>query len=204
MADILKPDGPDVNIGGRLMKVQWALAGVSFVVLALRLVAGVYILGRVRLADYLMVMAFICGVVQAAIFTDAYYWGMGRHFYYLSDQERVESVKLMYYGMGWGVACTMFGRLSFCCFLVRFVSVYQLRRFLLWAFVYGQMIIGSLTIILIYVQCGSHLSALWTGDEKGEHCWVPAVQRDFGYFQSGGFPVPQHFYTSGIFHLALI
>ena len=59
MADTPKPDGPDVNIGGSLIKIQWSLAGVSFVVLSLRLVAGSCILRRIHLADYLMVMAFV-------------------------------------------------------------------------------------------------------------------------------------------------
>jgi hypothetical protein len=59
MTDTPKPDGPDVNIGGSLIKIQWSLAGVSFIVLGLRLVAGSYILRRIHLADYLMVMAFV-------------------------------------------------------------------------------------------------------------------------------------------------
>ena len=59
MADIPKPNGPDVNIGGSLIEVEWSLAGVSFVVLGLRLVAGKCILRRIHFADYLMVMAFV-------------------------------------------------------------------------------------------------------------------------------------------------
>ena len=59
MADIPKPDGPDVNIGGSLINVQWSFAVVSFIVLGLRLVAGICILHRIHIADYLMVIAFV-------------------------------------------------------------------------------------------------------------------------------------------------
>ena len=59
MADIPKPDGPDVNIGGSLIKIQWGFAGVSFIVLGLRLVAGICIIRHIHLAYYLMVMAFV-------------------------------------------------------------------------------------------------------------------------------------------------
>jgi hypothetical protein len=59
MADTPKPDGPDVNIGGILIKVQWSFAGVSFIVLGLRLVAGICIIRHIHLAYYLMVTAFV-------------------------------------------------------------------------------------------------------------------------------------------------
>lgn len=184
MADIPKPDGPDVNRGDSLVKIHWGFAGVSFIVLGLRLVAGICILRRIHLADYLMAMAFACAIVQGVIFTEAYHWGMGRHFYYLNDNERIQSVKFLFYLQGWGIASTMFGRISFCCFLLKFVSTCHLRRLLLWFFIWSQAVIGPLTIILIYVQCGTHLNSLWdhSNDEK---CWSPNVQRDFGFFQSG-------------------
>jgi hypothetical protein len=125
-----------------------------------------------------------CAIVQCAVFTEAHHWGMGRHFYYLNDNERIQSVKFLYYGQGWGVASTMFGRISFCYFLLKFVSTHHLRRLLLWFFVWSQAIIGPLTIILIYVQCGTHLHSLWDHSDD-EKCWSPNVQRDFGFFQSG-------------------
>ena len=59
MADIPKPDGPDVNIGGSLIKIQWGFAGVSFIVVGLRLVAGRCVLRHIHLADYLMVTALV-------------------------------------------------------------------------------------------------------------------------------------------------
>lgn len=125
-----------------------------------------------------------CAIVQGAMLTEAYRWGLGRHFYYLNDNERIQSVKFLYYCQGWGVASVMFGRLSFCCFLLKFVSTYRLRRLLLWFFIWSQVIVGPLTIILIYVQCGTHLHSLWDHSDD-EKCWSPDVQRDFGFFQSG-------------------
>jgi hypothetical protein len=59
MTAIPMPNGPDVDIGGSLLAVEWTLAGIAGLVLGLRLFTVSYILHRVRVADYLMLLAFV-------------------------------------------------------------------------------------------------------------------------------------------------
>jgi hypothetical protein len=58
MADI-QSIGPDVNIGASLMALEWALVGITAIVLGLRLFTVSVVLRRVQLADYLMILAFV-------------------------------------------------------------------------------------------------------------------------------------------------
>ena len=62
MSDIPKPNGPDINIGASLVTLEWALAGIAGIVLGLRLFTVAIVLRRVQLADYLMLVAFVCSI----------------------------------------------------------------------------------------------------------------------------------------------
>jgi hypothetical protein len=57
--DILNPPIVDSNISGLLLALLWSLAGVLACILGLRLYIGSFILCRVKLPDYLMIMAFV-------------------------------------------------------------------------------------------------------------------------------------------------
>jgi hypothetical protein len=99
----------------------------------------------------------------------------------------VQAVKFFVLCEGWGVASTAFGRISFSVYLLQFVMFKPKRKFLLWFFMVGQAVVNALTIILIYVQCGTQAAALWDPSIKA-NCWSPVVQRDFGFFQCGMSP----------------
>jgi hypothetical protein len=60
MPDIPKPNGPDINIGASLVALEWALAGIAGIILGLRLFTVAIVLRRVQLADYLILLAFVC------------------------------------------------------------------------------------------------------------------------------------------------
>jgi hypothetical protein len=53
------PPMVDSNIGGLLLTLLWSLAGVSACILVLRLYIGAFILHRIKLPDYLMIIAFV-------------------------------------------------------------------------------------------------------------------------------------------------
>jgi hypothetical protein len=129
----------------------------------------------------------ICVLVQAVLITISTYWGLGRHIHTLTEEQAAQAVKFFFLYEGWGIASTAFGRISFSVFLLQFVIFNRKRKFLLYSFIVGQAIVNALTIILIYVQCGTQLAALWDKSIKA-NCWSPLVQRDFGFFQCGMSP----------------
>ena len=49
----------DTDIGGLLLGILWSLAGFSAITLALRVYTAAFIIGRVKLPDYLMIIAFV-------------------------------------------------------------------------------------------------------------------------------------------------
>jgi len=58
--------GTDESTGDLLLGVLWSLAGLSTIVLTLRLYTAAFILRRIRLHDYLMVMALVgCSAIFA-------------------------------------------------------------------------------------------------------------------------------------------
>jgi len=85
---------------------------------------------------------------------------------------------------GWGVASAMFGRIAFCLYLLQFAGTSRIHKMVLYVLIGSQAFVNMLTIILIYVQCGAQVEALWDHSIAAT-CWSPLVQRDFGFFQSG-------------------
>lgn len=57
--DTSNPPNVDSDIGGLLLALLWSLAGVSACILGLRLYTEAFILRRIKLPDYLMIMAFV-------------------------------------------------------------------------------------------------------------------------------------------------
>jgi len=53
------PPNVDNNIGGLLLALLWSLASVSACILGLRLYTGAFIIRRIKLPDYLMIIALV-------------------------------------------------------------------------------------------------------------------------------------------------
>jgi hypothetical protein len=79
----------------------------------------------------------------------------------------------------------MFGRISFAVTLLNLVGTSKLKKNLLWAAIVTQVLAGVSTVILIYVQCGTKIAALWDPAVRAHaNCWSPDVQTFYGFFQS--------------------
>jgi hypothetical protein len=123
-------------------------------------------------------------MAQSSLITVSVYWGLGRHMSYLNNKKIVNARKFLILCQAWGIAAPTLGRMSFCFYLLQFVYTYSIARNLLYFFIGSQSIINLLTIVLIYVQCGARVEALWDNSVDAT-CWNIFVQRDMGFFQSG-------------------
>lgn len=126
----------------------------------------------------------VCAVVQGALLSVAYRWGLGRHLYYLTEEERVQSLRYIFLLEGWGIASPMFGRISFCFFMLGLVP-YRSLRVILWSSIVFQVLVNGATIVVVYSQCGSHPAAFYDPSVHGD-CLNPSIQTNVSYFQSGG------------------
>ena len=115
------------------------------------------------------------------------HWGLGRHVRSLNREQVVNTTKFFVLCEGWAIASTASGRISFAVYLLQFILFQRTRRFLLYFFIGSQAFVNTLTIVLIYAQCGAYPEALWDRSINAT-CWSHIVQRDFGYFQCSESP----------------
>jgi len=76
------------------------------------------------------------------------------------------------------------GRVSFIVFIVGLLVQRLSERIILWVLAALQVIVNGMVIIIIFVQCPGHASAIWDHSGKSK-CWDLRVQEYYGYFQGG-------------------
>ncbi|KAI9737834.1 MAG: hypothetical protein M1834_009203 [Cirrosporium novae-zelandiae] len=89
------------------------------------------------------------------------------------------AIKYEYLSQPFGIACPTFGRISFAVYMLGLIGPVKWRRWLLHGLIWSQVIVNSVTIILIFVQC-EHVDAIWDREGAGGWCWDASVNTDFG------------------------
>jgi rhodopsin domain-containing protein len=110
--------------------------------------------------------------------------GFGQHVWYLSYEQIQEALRYGYLMAGWGVSSPMFGRVSFCFFMLNISKSERVVRWSLIFCIVTQFLLNVTAIILIYSACGTHIQALWDSRVTAK-CLSRLVYLDFTYFQSG-------------------
>lgn len=158
--------------------------GIAAVIVALRLITSGFVLRKVTIADYLMVSALLFGIANNACITVSEENGLGRHIMYLTPVQIVTALKWQTIAEPLGIMSPTMGRLSFTIYMLRLVGRDRIQRYILHFCIYFNIIVNFLCIILIFVQCGVHVTAIWDNHAPGANkCWSKAVQSDYGYFQ---------------------
>ena len=89
-----------------------------------------------------------------------------------------------YLAQTFGLAGGAMGRISFIVFIIGLLVQKQSHRIILWILVGLQIVVNCIFIIIIFVQCPGHTSAIWDHTGKAK-CWDAHVQAYYGYFQGG-------------------
>lgn len=132
----------------------------------------------------MLVWAEMFGYLHAISLTVASKTGFGRHMKYIDSQDLSATLRAGYYSFAGAFLSPLFGRLSFCLFLLSLIwHSRRIPRWPLYVVMVTQVIVNVTSAILIYAQCGTHLSALWTFNvpEVVAHCWNFKIQTDWGY-----------------------
>jgi Na+(H+)/acetate symporter ActP len=139
--------------------------------------------------------------------TLAFTHGWGRHFFFLSDIQRVKAMEMVFVSEPLGrcqspsslaltyiggaqtnqivaITCSMLGRVSFIFLLLRLFGNTKVRRWFLYVLMAQQLIVNLFTSITIFTQCGN-VHSLWNPVGEPSKCWSPDVQTDTGYVQGG-------------------
>ncbi|KAL3451745.1 hypothetical protein BJX65DRAFT_321470 [Aspergillus insuetus] len=168
------------SLGPHLLRDVWAFAGVSIVVMVLRILARARI-KKFSWDDVLMGFALVLALVGSAILTIAVRKGYGSPISEVSNPSTV--VLYDYIGQTFGICGGVAGRVAFVIFILGILGVNKQDRIILWAFIGGQIIINLLFILIIFLQCPGHASAILSHSGDADKCWDLRVQTYYGYFQ---------------------
>ena len=81
-----------------------------------------------------------------------------------------------------GIAGGTLGRISFIVFVIGLLGTKRSHRVILWIIVGLQILTNSILIIILFVQCPGHASAIWNQNGK-DKCWDVRIQAYYGYYQ---------------------
>lgn len=87
-----------------------------------------------------------------------------------------------YLAQTFGLAGGAMGRISFIVFVVGLLVQKRSHRIILWILVGLQLVVNCVFIIILFVQCPGHASAIWDHSGRAK-CWDPRVQAYYSYFQ---------------------
>lgn len=110
-------------------------------------------------------------------------YGFGRHVWDLDTTTVVPKVIMFdYLTQTFGIAGGTLGRISFIVFIIGLLGTRRSHRVILWIIVGLQILTNSILIIILFVQCPGHASAIWNQNGK-DICWDVRIQAYYGYYQ---------------------
>lgn len=142
------------------------------------------------MSDVSLIDGQVFGLVHAALLSKAAEYGLGRHMLYLSEYERLQTLKYGVLCLGLGYISPMAGRVAFCITMLYVAGtdrkVHRWAKYVTATLIVLQVVINILAFIVFYAQCGSRLHVLWHPEvlyAHPEYCMDVSIQTDLGYFQ---------------------
>lgn len=108
-------------------------------------------------------------------------YGLGRHTSDISKSDASTVIEYDYLAQTFGIAASCTGRLAFAIYIVGILGVQGIHRIVLWALMSAQLATNIMSILIMFLQCPGHGSAIWNWPQGGG-CWNPRVQAYYGYF----------------------
>ncbi|KFY72358.1 hypothetical protein V499_07497 [Pseudogymnoascus sp. VKM F-103] len=204
--DIPRPEGGDVDIGIGIFKACWVLTGVVALVLLFRFVVKAWVywaLPKVSspervwgLEDLIFLFAYACEILHMCLIQKSANHGLGRHFFYLSNEERNLSMKWDFASQPVAVAASMISRTGMMWFLYQCFGINntKAKRILIICAII-QIVVNSFTILQIVLQCGpnpyrlvdrtKYFHYMWDPlpTDASVICQAPSVQATIGFVQ---------------------
>ena len=202
-----------VERGDSLIIFAWTLTAIATAVVSLRFWVRITWLRRIKADDYCMLLALVSRhlvssvhtftiasgtqttnrrnqcflLIEGAIIVVGRHYGFGEHIWTLSPSRSVQGMKYAVLLEVPSILSSMWGRISFAAFLILLLGpTAWIKTSILWAVIGVQAIVHVVILIQIFVQCGTHPSALWNPEVREiARCQSPEVQLVLAYVQSG-------------------
>ncbi|EED15929.1 hypothetical protein TSTA_010470 [Talaromyces stipitatus ATCC 10500] len=225
--DIPRPNEGDVNIGEILyikgtdiFRGCWVLTCFVGVVLIFRCAIKAWVRwalpqvsapGRIwGIEDVFFLFGYAVDLLHMTLIQHSYKWGLGRHFFYLTPEEKRQALRWDYASQPCAVAAAMISRTGMMWFLLScFANSNRRLRISIIVCMIIQIVVNSITIVQIVVQCGPnpyhaddrtrYFHYMWDPlpADGSVKCQSPTVQTTIGYVQ-GGFNTIIDLYLAGI------
>ncbi|KAL2179181.1 uncharacterized protein P884DRAFT_276246 [Thermothelomyces heterothallicus CBS 202.75] len=168
------PPGPD-NVGPYLLRVIWALAGLSTLFLGLRVYCKLSRRRRLWWDDNFLIAGWIALIYAISLLTVAVHHGLGRHYEDLSE-EAIASMGMFSMAGGFGnILATCWTKTSFAITLLR-ISEGGMRRTIWFIIISVNLVLGSNGIIH-WIQCWP-VQKTWRSYLEGS-CFTPDIVRNY-------------------------
>lgn len=117
-----------------------------------------------------------------AVTTPEVHYGTGRHLEFLTEEQKIMSVKLDWVSQAFHIMSTAVAKISIVLFIRQIVGKGQTRIWFLYGLVAALFVISAICVAFIFAQC-TPAAALWDPSlASTAKCWEPKVQQGYGYF----------------------
>lgn len=123
-------------------------------------------------------------IVGSAMVTAAVMHGFARHVWSIPQQNISTVVMYDYVAQAFGLASACAGRIGFMIYLFFLLVTAGRWRVFLLALGAIQLATNAVSIMIMFLQCPGHESAIWNRPREN-YCWDVHVQAYYGYFQGG-------------------
>ncbi|KAI4737829.1 hypothetical protein E4T50_11708 [Aureobasidium sp. EXF-12298] len=195
---IARDETADIDLSGPVVRIVWVLLGMSTLVVTTRLAIKFRTTRRLYLDDGLMAFALLLAWTHAIFLQVSFANGLGRHVYYLKPDERYLALKYGFISLVWSYFCPMFGRLSFCAFLLCVAKTDpRTKKWPIWTFIVLQIIVNVLASVLLLSTCGTHLEDMFLLHLGNyfNYCLNIKIQTNYAYF-AGAFNTLTDFFLT--------
>ncbi|KAJ5768784.1 hypothetical protein N7520_003343 [Penicillium odoratum] len=205
---IPRPREGDVNIGTATFDACWVLTAIVGVALGFRFVVKAWIgltLPQVSrperiwgIEDLLFLVAYGFDITHMTMIQMSAHWGLGRHFFYLSAEEKFHAMKWDFTSQPIAVSSAMVSRTGMMCFLLTCFAASDRRiRTSIIVCAVVQIVVNLITVLQIILQCGpspyrsvdrtQYFHYMWTElpADGSVQCQSPMVQTTVGFVQGG-------------------
>ncbi|KAI5271306.1 hypothetical protein E4T47_05372 [Aureobasidium subglaciale] len=182
---IARASSEDIDLSPPIVRIVWVLLAMSTIVVTTRLAVKYRTTRRLYPDDGLMAVALSLAWVHAVFLQISFTNGLGRHVYFLEPAQRYLALKYGFISLVWSYLCPMFGRLSFCAFLLCVAETDpRTKKWPIWTFIVLQIIVNVLAPVLLLSTCGTHIEDMWLLNLGNyfEYCLPVQVQTDYAYF----------------------
>lgn len=174
------PPGGDQNHGIALRDVTIVSFTLALFMSTMRLSARLLIVKKTGWDDWMMVLATSVAAVQTSFILKCVASGGGRHQFYLSKEQKLDSTKWNTLSQIPLTVSNCLIKLSICCLIIRITNNRKLVKWM-WALMGGLVLVNGACLVNLLAGCRP-IQAYWNYAIQNA-CWSEKILTDFAWLQ---------------------